>query len=212
MRRLLPLLLFACGIARADSAIHELVAESPVASNVLFKAYIYVGTTGGVDVAFEEMLQNLQRTNLLQLVQDAYARTLPEGEKVKFVVKQTSSNTYAYTNEKDQPSVVTEVHRGVDTNGSLHAVFHVAGERFIGAFQSLIHVKASPVGTDPPRSVYAVQVYAYPENAVWRFVIRHLGVIERYFRDKTAHIQQIASRVCKGLCAETADTRAASSE
>jgi hypothetical protein len=180
------------------SDVRSLVGAHPSALEVLESHYIFLETSGRMAVDFETAMTAIRRAHLISDVQDAYARLLPPGEEPEFGVFQTSSNTFFYVNRRGQRSDVVELCRSRMSDRRFDIVYHVRGHRFFGDFQSLIHVTvSSPPG---PGVEYGVDVYAYPENVISRFVARHLGIVERYFEQKTVSVVGIATEICRALC------------
>lgn len=167
--------------------------------SVLDAHYIQTGGTGQVEVAFRDAVILFERANLLDDVQAAYAQRLGEGEKPEFVIAQESTNRWSYVNKSGHESVIQELHRAIQTNGNNAAVvYYTEGERFFGKFRAVIEVAVHPAG-EGAASRYEVAVYAYPVNAFSRFFARHLGVVDRFFRDKTREITQLAVTICRDL-------------
>ncbi len=83
-------------------------------------------------------------------------------------------------------------------------VYHTSGQRFFGCFQSLVHIHAGAGDKDGSTS-YRITVYAYPENSVGRFFARHLLLVDRYFRQKTAFVTDPGVKTCRSLCRRVAD-------
>lgn len=167
--------------------------------SVLEAHYIQAGGTGVVDIAFRDAVVLFERVNLLDDVQAAYARMLGEGAEPEFVITQESTNRWSYVNKAGHASVIEELHRAIQTNAN-HAtvVYFTEGERFFGKFRAVIEVAVRPEG-DGASSCYEVAVYAYPVNSFSRFFARHLGVIDRFFRDKTREITHLAVSICRDL-------------
>jgi hypothetical protein len=70
----------------------------------------------------------LARTNLLELVQQQYARQLPAGQLPEFTVQHTATNTYAYVNRHGQHSTIMEVGRLRLDNDGFAIVFYTFSE------------------------------------------------------------------------------------
>jgi hypothetical protein len=173
--------------------------EMPEYRSVLDAHYIEAGGTGLVEVAFRDAVILFERVNLLDDVQAAYAQRLGEGEKPEFVIAQESTNRWSYVNKSGHESVIQELHRAIQTNGNNAAVvYYTEGERFFGKFRAIIEVLVQPAG-EGDASRYEVAVYAYPVNSFSRFFARHLGVVDRFFRDKTREITQLAVTICRDL-------------
>lgn len=179
------------------------VGEDPLAATILAERYIRVDGTGSVAVPCASARAVFAREDLLDQVQAEYARLLAPGEKPEFVVSQTAPGTYAYTNRKEETSVIRELLRGDAGDGErFEVIYHVNGQRFFGTFRSLIHVQIAPAGDAD--TTYRVVVYAYPESALPRFFARHLGLVERYFHGKTSDMEALATRICTRLFAADA--------
>lgn len=204
MKRILFAVLLVSGFSvRADYRATEAYRS------VVEAHYIQAGGTGLVDVAFRDAVVLFERVNLLDDVQAAYARMLGEGEKPEFVITQETTNRWSYVNKSGHASVIEELHRAIQTNGNEAAVvYFTEGERFFGKFRAVIEVAVRP-DEDGAASHYEVAVYAYPVNSFSRFFARHLGVVDRFFRDKTREITHLAVSICRDLMETdipTADT------
>ncbi len=137
-----------------------------------------------------------QKGDLLAEVQAAYQRALPAEDTPEFTIKQSDPGHYYYINKADQRTDIDTVCSGRKEQGAFHVVYHAKGKRFFGRFQSLTHVRLCPTEAG---AAYRVEVLAYPENGVSRFFIRHLHVIERYFKKKTADITALIEDICREM-------------
>ena len=202
--RLTHLIAVACLLGGAALAmpssneVKQLVSAHTLATALLTKDTIQVQATGTVAVAFSDILASLAQTKLIDRIQSEYARTLPAGQAPEFVVTSLGSNIWSYTNRSAEQSIIHEVTMQRLSTNELVAVFYASGERFFGRFESLTAIRLLPAG--PGRSAYEVAVFAYPQQALCRFFIRHLGLIESYFRNKTREIEKLATSICRGLC------------
>ena len=140
----------------------------------------------------------VERPGLLREVQEAYADLLGEGETPEFTIHQTSTNTYYYVNKDDERTDISEVVRGPEKAGTFDLVYYSFGKRFFGRYEAVIHIRLMQGPNDELR--YVCTVYAYPENGFSRFFARHLGLVERYFNDKTEHMDGIISSIAGTLC------------
>lgn len=190
--------LLTAGIVVAGEPVLPVAGEDARVQAVLSRRYIPVEGAGAVAVRYEDALATFGRADLLDEVQAEYVRMLKPGEEPEFVVQCTGPGAYAYENAHGQRSEIHELHRGASGTNRFEVVYHVAGERFFGQFQSLIHVGIVPSGSD--RTAYDVRVYAYPESALPRFFARHLGLVERYFKHKTRDMESMAARIVTRLC------------
>jgi hypothetical protein len=166
--------------------------DDPSVAALLARRCIEVPTSGCVTGSFARLQELLARTNLLSLIQDAYARQLPPGAKPEFVVHQTGSNTFAYVNRHDEHCAIREVERRADGTQAFSAGYYVEGERFFGRFESYVHIVVS---NQTDRLRFQADVHAWPHNAVIRLLIRHVPPVERYFREKTGELSTLACRV-----------------
>lgn len=179
-----------------------MVAHHAEASLLLTRDTIRVGSRGTMPVQFAAAADMLTRSNLLDRVQEEYARSLPDGQEPEFVLQPAGENRWSFVNRHAQYSEVHEVARVLAADsGSLTAVFYACGERFFGMFESLTVVRATPSADG--RVDYTVEVFAYPQQPACRFVIRHLGLVERFFRNKTKELEDVTARVCVRLCTDS---------
>jgi len=174
---------------------HELVRS------VTDQSYIPVSLHGSVAVPFATAVFLFQQENMLDRVQVEYGRLLPEGEKPEFKVKQETTNRWSYVNRKKQQSVITEVYRNLSDENTAELVYHTEGKRFFGEFEALTHVKLRR--EENSETHFTLEVYAYPKVAVSRFLARHLGLVERYFVDKTDELTTLTVNICRNIIQET---------
>ena len=196
MLRILFILLSGVLVAEALPTVERADEES---RRVLALPCIVVTTTGRMDLAYSGMARAFASPDLLGDVQREYARQLPVGEQPEFVIEQVATGSYHYVNREGQESFIREVHRGEHEGPVTELALHTWGRRFFGRYEAVIHVAVRPAGA---RHVeYTAVVYAYPQNGVSRFLARHLGLVERYFRNKTDEIEQLSVKLGAALCA-----------
>ena len=196
------LVLWLCGwawVAAPAQTTADLVAGDAEARAVLGRSCIVVTTTGQMAVAYAGMARAFAAPDLLGDLQREYARQLPPGEQPEFVIEQTAPGLYHYVNRHGQASYIREVHRAARGESATELVLHTWGKRFFGRYEAVIHVTVT-AGTERDLG-YATVVYAYPENGMSRFLARHLGLVERYFRSKTAELEALSVRLGDALCA-----------
>jgi hypothetical protein len=188
--------------------LHETFAAEkiPAEDHALVKAvmdqsYIPVSLAGSVAVPFATAIFLFQQDNMLDRVQLEYGRLLPEGEKPEFVVQQESTNRWSYVNRKNQESVITEVYRNLANQNTAELLYHTTGKRFFGDFEALTHVTLRREENNETR--FTLRVYAYPKVAVSRFLARHLGLVERYFADKTDELTALTVNICHHIINES---------
>jgi hypothetical protein len=186
-------------IATSATVYERLVRLHPPSDALLSKHTIPVHRTGTLAIDPADACALLARTNLLELVQQQYARQLPAGQSPEFVVRSTGTNTYAYVNRHGHRSAVTEVGRRPLADDGFAILFYMSGERDFGLFESLAYVTVSRTST-VGHCRYEVVVHAYPHGRVRRFIARHLGLVERYFRDKTLEMETLVTDLCQALC------------
>lgn len=193
-----PLRAYASDTPCSTNAWAGLAARHAPTQALLARNTIRVEGAGALAVNFADAVRVLAQSNLLTRVQEEYARSLPEGQKPEFVLTPMASNAWSFVNRKNQYSEVHEIGRApLGTNGLMTA-FYSKGERFFGDFESATVIAVTADG--PGRVRYDVRVFAFPHQVFCRFVARHLGLVERFFRGKTAEIEGIATRVCRRLC------------
>ncbi|QBG47211.1 hypothetical protein EGM51_07305 [Verrucomicrobia bacterium S94] len=188
-----------------------LLPEGPSKTLLQKKKPIYAETSGSVPVNFKAALQVLLDPAFMTNVQEAYNTMIDDDGKPEFSIQQTSSNTYFYVNRKNERTDITEVLRKQNSETEIDIVLYSAGRRSFGKFQSVIHIRVEQESESVTR--YTAAVYAYPENAVSRFLVRHLGLVERYFRKKTRNLTAMITTITSGLCEEAvAEEKAGESE
>jgi len=178
------------------SAARLVATNYPLAQAVLSNHCIIVTATGQVAVAWPSAQRIIAQPRLLDDIPRAYAAS---GRKVGFTItpRPNTTNMWHYINKDNEPSDVIEVARyGPDADcGEL--LFRVDGERFFGKFEVVLAIRARPDG--PGKSNYTVDIWAYPENGLVRFFVRNLGLVERFFRNKTGELEKIACDVALQL-------------
>jgi hypothetical protein len=194
-----------CGSAFALDTAARVGADAD-ARRVLEQNPICVETRGELPIDYAGAVRLFSSPTLLADVQAEYARLLPPGAKPEFVITQTAPNAYHYVNRLGQETHIRELHRGEHEGPTTEVVYYARGRRFFGDFHAVIHIGAEPRGEG---LAYRARVYAYPENAVSRFVARHFGLVQLFFRNKTAEIEKLSIRIAKGLLGCTAFERAA---
>ena len=189
--------------ATSATACERLVRLHAPSAALLTKHTIPVHRTGTLAINPADACALLARTNLLDLVQQQYARQLPAGQSPEFVVRNTGTNTYAYVNRHGQHSKITEVGRLPLAGDGFAILFYTCGERDFGSFESLAAITVAPL-PEAGHCRYEVIVHAYPHGRVRRFIARHLRLVERYFRDKTSEMETLITDLCRALCAHEA--------
>jgi hypothetical protein len=187
----------AAGLTETNE-LRRLAAHHAPSLALLARNTIRVEGRGTLPVDFQAALRALSQSNLLDRVQEEYARSLPEGRPPEFVLHPVGSNRWTFVNRHGQHSEVCEVARTFVATNTLMTVYYANGERFFGLFESLTFIRATP--TAQGAVGYTVDVFAYPRQPACRFVIRHLGLVERFFRSKTKDLEAISVRICTRLC------------
>lgn len=173
----------------------ELTDDRAVA--LLEKNCIQTATGGVMPAPFGAVVDYLNAPALLQRIQDEYLRSVSRDGIIDYPIVETGEGTYYYINEKNQRTDVVELYRGQTSGSSYDLAYYAKGKRFFGRYELLVHIRvfdAGPVGT-----LYTVSVYVYPRNGPVRFLTRHLGTVERYFRRKTWILVRVTEKICRGL-------------
>jgi hypothetical protein len=165
---------------------------------------IHITVGGSVTGQFDRAIGILQSTNVLDLVQDAYAALLPDDEKPEFTVQSTTNGHYYYVNKSRERSDIYEIRRSVGAHAKLfEGVMYVQGERAFGMFESLITMRVMPgEGADASLLTYHADVHVYPHCMALRIFLRYFPGVRRYFRSKTAEMQGIITGVFNHMIAE----------
>lgn len=174
------------------------------------KTPICAEARGEVPVDFSLAFKVLLQPDLMTRVQATYASLLAENEAPEFTIQQVSSNTYFYVNRKDERTDITEIMRGKTAEDCFDIILYSTGERSFGSFEALTHVQVKADGKG--RCRYTASVYAYPENAFSRFFARHLGLVERYFKKKTALLTSMITTIACDLCKKEEEQQRAEAE
>ncbi len=184
--------------AHALDTLSLLKNDGPSMTLLLEKKPIYAETEGSVPVSFPDALVVFEQPNLLQSVQDAYCELTAEIGKPEFTIQQASTNTYFYINRKNERTDITEVLRQRNSDNAIDIIYYAIGERFFGKYEAVIHVQIT--GDNGEQTRYVASVYAYPENAFSRFFARRLGLVERFFRNKTSELTGLITEITCNLC------------
>lgn len=171
--------------------------QDPRSGSVLEQHFIHVFGAGRVGVAFDRAVAMLERPDLLSDIQTAYAELLGEGETPEFEIKLTGPGEYFFENRKKQTTKIQEMFRGRNDREGMDFVIYAEGNRSFGDFKSLTHVRVNACPEDPRHTLWEVNVYAYPENRVSRFVARNFGIARRFFRAKTKEISELAVEISR---------------
>jgi hypothetical protein len=197
------------GAAAKDvPAVAALIEGTEGATAVLEQKYIFVSTSGSLDVDFQETIEAFSHPNLLPEAQAAYEATLPESDLPPFVIEQVASNRWYYINRSQKRSDITELHRGRPSENEMDLVYFAWGRRFFGSFRSVVHVHISRL--PDAKVAYETDVYAYPVNGLVRFFVRRLHLVERFFKEKTGSISTTITQIASQLSEQSAAAAAES--
>ena len=187
-------------LAAQPNLLPEHVRETEPARAVLDRNYIHITGKGRVGVPYPQALVLMKQADLLLSVQEAYADLLEEGAEPEFEITLDAPGQYSYVNQKDQRTDISELTREAGENGETILVLYSKGKRSFGRFEALIHVTVTP---DPEHedesSRWEVQVFAFPQNGISRFLARNFGMAQRYFTRKTAEISELVTDICLHL-------------
>lgn len=141
---------------------------------------------------------------MLDLIQREYALQLPAGEQPEFTIKPCGTNRWSYVNKENQHSEVHEISRIVAADGgSVEIVYYTRGKRFFGWFRAAIAIRIS--SADANSTAYDVRLCAFPESSFSRFFARHLGLVEKFFRDKSDFMTKLTINLSRGLIVRMAE-------
>lgn len=197
-RQLLVLVLTALSLSahRLNGAsVASQLEGDPLAAEILRANPIRVTARQEADVPFAYVTDLVRDEDALSRVQEAYAETLPQGRQPEFVITpvEGTTNRYTYVNRKGIRTDVREIMREVTPDGEIRLAYHVKSRRFFGPFTALITLSGRAIGD--AGSACEAEVYAYPARAVPRFLIRHLRLVERFFKSKTEQMRSIFTAV-----------------
>lgn len=151
-----------------------------------------VSARHAVAIPFDQVRSLLAHPDALRHLLHAYAAEFPESSDMSASIVSADAGTFRYLNEDGDPTEVRELHRGAGLGDSVELVLFSQGDRSFGRFRALIRVVAWP---DAGGTAYHVDVRAYPEHALLRFLARDLGFGQRFFRAKTRELCRLAERV-----------------
>lgn len=175
----------------------NVVERSPHYQSVIQEDYIRISGGGRLSVSYEAVRMMLKQDDILDVVQEAYAAQLEDGQKPEFEVKSRGHRHWGYVNKSGQASEIIELYRHIEPGQPAQLILFTRGERFFGDFKAIVKVFVHPVAEG--ELDYELQVYAYPENSVSRFFARHLGIAEHFFRAKTTELTNLVVKICQSL-------------
>lgn len=167
------------------------------AARLLTRKCIQIQAGGLLPADFDATTRYLSQPDLVQRIQQEYRRSVSKDGTVDFPVLSTGQGSYYYINENNQRTDIIEQYRRQTSVSSFDLIYYATGKRFFGKYEALIHIRAIDAG--PAGTIYAASVYAYPHNGATRFLARHLGTTERYFRRKARMIARVSARICIGM-------------
>lgn len=179
----------------------EQVAADHSAQEILARKTIDVATRQEAAVPIAQVIRLVEADDALELLQQAYAELLPEGEEPEFAIASCpgKSNHYTYVNRRGIRTDIVEIIReGGDDQVRL--AYLVRSDRFFGPFTALICMQGRADGAG--KAVCDVRVHAFPERMTSRFFIRHLRLVERFFDSKTDEMRKIFTNVVTHICRE----------
>ena len=177
---------------------------------LLSKKCIRTEMEGSMAIPFDSASALLNQPNLLELVQQEYARSVSEHGKVDIPVIETTPGQYHYYNNKGKRTDIRILHRGSTTDGVYDCILQASGKRFFGRYDVVVHFRMVEAGESDVE--YVTQVHAYPHNGALRFFARKLGTIERYFKKNADKIGSTAQTIGEGLMEQQQKVVVASSE
>jgi hypothetical protein len=162
---------------------------------------LHLVTTGVVAVAFEQVYHALMRSNVLEEVAAVYHQELPAGEKPALVVTPLAgppAGRYA-VDWQTKRAQVRDVWRQTDTNSFFEGGYVMTGQRYFGAFETVlvVHVKRTPAG----QAAFRADVLIYPHNGMVRFSVKHLLPVDAYFRKIMQELGAKIRHICTVLSA-----------
>ena len=155
---------------------------------------IQADVKGRIAVSFDTMLGLYESPSMLLRIQQIYRDYVVGPEGVEFEVVEVRSNFYAYVNRNEERTIIEECCRLKPNEDQFDLVLYTEGKRFFGAYEAVIHVQLER-GLN--QSLYQATVYAYPRNGLSRFFGRYLGLIERFFKQKTAEMELLTVEIAQ---------------
>lgn len=167
------------------------------ASALLAKHCIRTEIGGFLPIRFDVAIDHLKQPHLIEHILQEYRRSVSRNGAMDFPVASAGNGRYCYVNESNQRTDIHELCRKQTSDTIFDLVYYANGKRYFGSYEVLIHVRvidAGPVGT-----AYVASIHAYPHNGPLRFLVRRLGVVERYFKRKTRLIAGVSNRICRSM-------------
>lgn len=194
MNRVLAVMFLLCGVRMAGAAaLDETVLKHESVSRLVEQKCIVLTAEGTADIAFQDAGTLLGRADLLTLIQQGYAATLPEGKQPEFAVSELAAGKYQYVNRHGQRTYIEEAGRKTVAGDKVLLAFYSAGCRFFGEYRSVCQVEVVPL--DAGRVAWSVLVYARPDSAAVRLFAK-LTPVETFFRRKTRELTGLTVQVC----------------
>jgi hypothetical protein len=188
-------LLLIWGLAAAATQAQSLerrAAGHAAAERLLTRKVIRLSAEGASELSFGTVQELLQREDLLMLIQQNYADTLPAGEKAEFTIREAGAGHYFYVNRHQQETQIHEIYRRQESEGRQVFLYYTEGRRFFGRFESLTQITLKP---EPDGLRYAVEVAFFPEQRMFRWLAR-TGPVRRYVSEKTRELMDLAMTLC----------------
>lgn len=188
----------------------ELLPAGPSKTLLKQKKPIRAEMSGVVQIPFARALEIYAQPGLIENVQHEYGTLLADHGTPEFTIHQSSTNSYFYINRNGQRTDLIEVVRRPASDLVFDVILYTSGTRFFGFYEAVIHVQLTENSAGETR--YDAVVYAYPENALSRFLGRRLHLVERYFKKKTRSMSEIICTISCGLCRQMDTSRSSMSE
>ncbi|MDI6775274.1 MAG: hypothetical protein QME60_07790 [Verrucomicrobiota bacterium] len=152
---------------------------------------IYLPVTGRVDAAFD-MVREIAPD--VELVARLARAAVDSSFRLRRDPNATNAFTFTNVNKEDCDLLALQNSAAADTFSSTTVA---EGERFFGRFIAIIRLESerAPDG----KAAFVVHLYAYPENAVWRFIARNVRTVSEYFRDRVMAIMGISARAYEAM-------------
>ena len=173
-------------------------ATSQVSSAMCRGSKIHLVATGSVVVAYERVYAVLMGSNILERVAASDRRELAAGAKTNLVVIPLGTNGHYTVVWKGDPADVRDLWRKTDTNNFFEGGYVITGERYFGAFETVMNIRVQRMETG--QASFRADVLIYPHNGLIRFIFKNLLSVEDYFRGTMVEMSAEIERVCTRLC------------
>ncbi len=164
---------------------------------LLEKNCIQTDVSVALPLRFETIVQWLDQPHVIDQIQQEYRKTISKDGEGDASLVINGPGSYSYINEKNQPTTILELCRKRTSNITFDLIYFVAGKRYFGKHETLIHIHVVNAGA--AGTIYMISIHTYPHNPLVRFFARRKKKVKNYFRNKALLIAQISFQIGQRL-------------